>query len=317
AAYAVLSHALRSWLVLAAPFVPFITERVYQDTFRPIDPMRPITVHMLDWQKARKTWINKPLEEEMQVAQQVSSAVASARQSRKIKLRQPVSTVLVVTEDPKVRRTVKNLQDLLQQQSNAKTIRLVGLTEEEKLKRLLLEPNYKGLGPVFRQEASNVAEAIRRQDARKVYDSINRGTSFILNYAGNDYPITSSMVNFREEMPENYAVGEFPLGRVYVDLTIPDELVMEGFVRDIVRRLQELRRRLDLPVDAFVDAYVKLPEPEQYEWLEEERRYLMEEVRVKSLHLLHASDPVLGKAEAEEEWEIDGRHYKMGITRLK
>src|SRR2546425_11517947 len=111
------------------------------------------------------------------------------------------------------------------------------------------------------------------------------------------------MVNFREEMSENYAAGEFPEGRVYVDLTIPEELVREGFVRDVVRRLQELRRRLDLPVDAFVEAYVSVPEPERLEGLEDEKDYLMEEDRVKSLHLLGPGAPST-KQQAGEEGEI-------------
>src|SRR5439155_263883 len=85
-------------------------------------------------------------------------------------------------------------------------VRLVGLAEEEKLKRLLWEPNYKGLGPAFRHEAGRVAEAVKVQDARKVYDSINREKQFTLNYGGTEYPITSSMVNVREDMTEKWEI---------------------------------------------------------------------------------------------------------------
>src|SRR5438445_13518383 len=102
----------------------------------------------------------------MRVAQKLSSAVASARQTKKVKLRQPVSTVLVVTEDPIVRRTVKGWKNLLLQQSNAKDVRLVGLAEEEKLKRLLLEPHYKGLGAAFPHGAGRVAAALKVHAAR-------------------------------------------------------------------------------------------------------------------------------------------------------
>ncbi len=316
AAYAVLYRALRTWLVLAAPFVPFITETVYLNSFRAVEPKHPETVHMLQWPKPSREWVNKQLETEMRIAQDVSSAVASARQSKKVKLRQPVSTILIVTQNPTVRRTVKALKNLLLQQANAKEVRTVGLAEEEKLKRLLLEPNYKGLGPSFRHDAGRVAEALRTQDARKVYQSIIEEKQFMLNYGGTEYPITGPMVNFREEMPENYAMGEFSEGRVYVDLTIPEALVQEGFVRDIVRRLQELRRRLDLPVEAYVDAYVTVPQPEKREWLEDEQDYLKQEVRVKTLHLLRSGDES-PKMQAEEEWEIDGQNYKMGIAQLK
>jgi isoleucyl-tRNA synthetase len=120
------------------------------------------------------------------------------------------------------------------------------------------------------------------------------------------------MVSFKEEMPENFAMGSFDDGRVYIDLTIPKELVREGFVREIVRRLQEMRKRLDLPVDAFVEAYVTVPDPQKLEWLEDERDYLMEEVRAETLHLLRP-DQEKPKANAEENWQIEGHTFQMGL----
>jgi isoleucyl-tRNA synthetase len=120
------------------------------------------------------------------------------------------------------------------------------------------------------------------------------------------------MVSFREEMPENFAMGTFDHGHAYIDLTIPKELVREGFVREIVRRLQEMRKRLDLPVDAFVEAYVTVPDAQRMEWLEDERDYLMEEVRAKTLHLLRP-DQEKPRVNAEENWQIEGHTFQMGL----
>lgn len=316
AAYAGLHHALKAWLNLAAPFMPFLTERIYQDSFRSAEPAHPETVHQLAWPRPVRQWINKKLEQEMRIAQQISSAVASARQSKKLKLRQPVSRVLVVTEKPLVKRVSKNLQTLLLQQANTKGIQLVGLREEERLKKLLVEPNYKGLGPVFRQDAGKVAEAVRQLDGRELYRTLDSDRYYVLKLNGHEYKITSDMVSFREEMPDNYGAGSFDEGRVYVDLTIPKELAREGFIREMVRRLQELRKRLDLQVDAFVEAYVTVPDGEKLEWLEDERDYLMEEVRVKTLQLLRPGEAE-PKAQMEEHWQIDGQQYRTGISRLK
>src|SRR5438309_8529523 len=127
-----------------------------------------------------------------------------------------------------------------------------------------------------------------------------------------NYTISGQMVSFREEMPENFAMGSFDEVRVYVDLTIPKELVREGFVREIVRRLQEMRKRLDLPVDAFVEAYVTVPDAQKLEWLEDERDYLMEEVRADTLHLLRPDQEKL-KVNAEENWQIEGLMFQMGL----
>jgi len=127
-----------------------------------------------------------------------------------------------------------------------------------------------------------------------------------------DYTITGQMVTFKEEMPENFAMGSLSEGRVYIDLTIPKELVREGFVREIIRRLQEMRKRLDLPVDAFVEAYVTVPDAQKLEWLEDEREYLMEEVRAETLHLLRPNQEK-PKVNAEENWQIEGHTFQMGL----
>jgi len=313
ASYAVLHYALKTWLVLASPFVPFLTETVYQQAFRKTVKSDLESIHMSSWPNPRAAWVNKRLEENMEIVQQVSAASSSARQSKKVKLRQPVARTLVVTDADRVKRAVKSLRPLFLQQTNSKDIRLVGLEEEEQLKKLIVEPNFKGLGPAFKADANKVAGALRSTDGRRLFQTLQIAKSYALKIDNQDYTITSQMVSFKEEMPENFAMGTFDGGRVYIDLTIPKELVREGFVREIVRRLQEMRKRLDLPVDAFVEAYVTVPDAQKLEWLEDERDYLMGEVRVETLHLLRP-DQEKPKAKAEENWEIEGHTFQMGLS---
>ncbi len=256
----------------------------------------------------RRFWQEKQNKDKL-----ASYAALSARQSKKVKLRQPVARVLIVTDSDNVKRAVKSLRPLFLQQTNSKDIRLVGLAEEEQLKKLTAEPNFKGLGPVFKGDANKVAEALRSADGRQLFQALQGDLSYTLKVDNRDYKITSQMVSFKEEMPENFAMGSFDDGRVYIDLTIPKELVREGFVREIVRRLQEMRKRLDLPVDAFVEAYVTVPDAQKLEWLEDERDYLMGEVRVETLHLLRP-DQEKPKVKAEENWEIEGRTFQMGLS---
>jgi isoleucyl-tRNA synthetase len=313
AAYTVLNHALHSWLILAAPMIPFVTETIYRQSFRKAHQTGLDSVHMTDWPKLNKKWINKSLEEHMRVAQHIGEASASARQSKKIKLRQPVSEILVVSDSALVKRAVKAQRELLLQQTNAKQLRVVTVTEAEQLKRLIVEPNYKALGPAFRGEADRVAHALRTLDGRNLLASFKEQQSHPLRIDDKDYNITSSMVTLKEEMPDNYAVGNFEEGRVYVDLTIPTDLVREGFVREVIRRLQEMRKRLDLPVDAFVNAFISGSDPEKLDWLEDEEDTLMEEVRAKTLRVLRPDQPKPA-ASLEEEWKIDGQEFHMGMS---
>jgi len=178
---------------------------------------------------------------------------------------------------------------------------------------LIVEPNFKALGPAFRGEANNLAERIRSLDGRQLMQAFREEGHFLVKLDEKEYKITNEMVSLREEIPENHALGNFQEGRVYVDLTIPSELVREGFVREVIRRLQEMRKRLDLPVDAFVEAYVSVSDPEKLAWLEDEKDYLMEEVRAKSFVLLRPDQP-RPKSRLEEDWKIERDNFHMGIT---
>jgi len=193
-------------------------------------------------------------------------------------------------------------------------VKLVSLSEEERLKKLIVEPNFKALGPVFRGDANKIAEKIRSLDGRRLMRAFKEEGHFPVKLDEKEYRITSEMVSFKEEIPENHAIGSFEEGRVYVDLTIPGELVREGFVREVIRRLQEMRKRLDLPVDAFVDAFVSVSDPEKLSWLEDEKEYLMEEVRAKTFFVLRPDQP-RPAASLEEDWKIKGDNFHMGISR--
>jgi isoleucyl-tRNA synthetase len=314
AAYTVLYHALRSWLGIAAPAMPFVTETIYRDAFRSVERLSPESIHMTQWPTADTRWINKTIEEEMRIVQHITDAAASARQSKKIKLRQPVSRILIAADKPIVRRTFRTHRELLLQQANAKDVRLVSLTEEERLKRLIVEPNFKALGPAFRGDANKIAEKLRSLDGRQLMRAFKDEGHFPVKLEEKEYRITSDMISFKEEIPENHAIGSFEEGRVYVDLTIPSELVREGFVREVIRRLQEMRKRLDLPVDAFVDAFVSVSDPERLTWLEDEKDYLMEEVRAKTFSLLRPDQP-RPAASQEQDWQIEGHNLRIGISR--
>src|SRR5207247_7040377 len=135
AAYTVLHHALRCWLGLAAPAMPFLTETIYRGAFRSTEHLGPDSIHMTNWPRMDEKWTNKRLEEDMRIVQHITDAAASARQSKKIKLRQPVSTILIVADKPIVRRQFRTLRELLLQQANATDVRLVSIGQEERLKK--------------------------------------------------------------------------------------------------------------------------------------------------------------------------------------
>ncbi|MEM3381098.1 MAG: isoleucine--tRNA ligase [Candidatus Bathyarchaeia archaeon] len=316
AAYSTLYHALKTWILLSSPFIPFITEKLYQEMVRPAEPASAESIHMCEYPEPKIEHVDVQLEESMDLAREVVGAVLSARQTAKVKLRQPISRIVIVTGDPTVERALNGLDKVIQSQANTRKIEYVNLEEEEKLKRLTVNPNYKVLGPVFRGDTNLVAEELKRLDGRRALATLKERGSLTLEVGGKTFQIKPEMVTFKEEMPENLVSGTFSRGRVYIDLTMPKQLRIEGLVRDVVRRIQEMRRQLDLPVEAYIHTYIQTPSREESRSLDKNRDYIREEVRAKRLVFISKRTRRF-KVDLEREWIIEGGKYWIGIHRVK
>lgn len=316
ASYSTLYHALKTWLLLSAPFIPFFAERLFQAMIRPAEPHLPESVHMCHYPEPQIGLIEPSLEENMELTKELISAVLSARQSAKIKLRHPVSRIIIVTEDPTVERAVSEFEQVIYSQANTRKIEFVNVEEEQKLKTLSVIPNFKALGPVFRKDTNLVAEAIKNLEGRKIFSELREKNAFDMKVQGKNATLTPEMVTFREEMAENFIPGVFSRGRVYVDITMPKKLLAEGLARDVVRRMQEMRRQLDLPVDAYVSAHIVPPGKVEFESLRDRKDYIAEEVRAKRLQFLKKTEK-RPSAELWKTWLIDGKDFSMGLQRIR
>ncbi len=316
AAYSALYHALKTWLLLSAPFIPFFTEELYQTMFKRAETSSLESVHMCRYPQPEIKWIEPSLEENMELTKELISAALSARQAAKIKLRQPITRIIVVTEDPTVQRAANEFEQMICTQANTRKIEFVNVEEEQKLKRLKAIANYKALGPTFKEKANNIAEAIKSLDGRRIFEAFKENGYFKLEINGSTFEISPEMITFREEMAENFIPGVFSRGRVYVDVAVPKRLLAEGLVRDIVRRMQEMRRQLNLPVDAYLYAYVVSPSKAELESLRSKEDYICEEVRAKRLGLLRREQK-RPAADLWREWLIDGRNYLIGLQKIR
>ena len=316
AAYSALYHSLKTCLLLSAPFIPFFAEGLYQAMFKNAETPSLQSVHMCRYPEPEIKRIEPSLEENMELTKELVSAALSARQAAKIKLRQPIARVIIVTEDPTVQRAVNEFEQIVCSQANTRKIEFVNVEEERKLRRLKVVPNYKALGPAFKQNATVIAEAIKSLDGGKVLEESREKGVFRLEVNGSNFEISPEMITFREEMADNFIPGVFSKGRVYVDITVPKKLLTEGLVRDIVRRMQEMRRQLNLPVDAYVYAYIVSPSKGEAESLKSKKDYICEEVRAKRLGLLGGKQR-RPKAELWRDWLIDGRDYAIGLQQIK
>ncbi|MFA4669171.1 isoleucine--tRNA ligase [Pyrococcus kukulkanii] len=295
AAYYTLWKVFDVLLRLIAPFTPYIAEEIYQNLIRPFTGVE--SVHMLDWPKPDERAIDKELENEMEYVRRIVEAGSAARQKARIKLRYPVRRIIVETQDETVKRAVGRLNRILRDQLNAKEV-VVDTVKRE----IIVKPNFAKLGPEFKSDAKVIAKWIS-EHGLELYEK----GEVDVEIEGKAFHLTRDHIIVEEEIPEFFVMEEFEGGRVYVDKTLTRELLSEGLAREFVRRIQEMRKRLDLDVNDRILVTIETTE-ENRELLEEQLDYIKRETR--------ATEVIFGEAKGYVvEWpEVNA---KIGIEKVE
>jgi isoleucyl-tRNA synthetase len=298
---------------MAAPTIPFTTEIIYQRMFRTSGEL-PESVHMLQWPFHDGSRVNALLEGEMTMVKEIIEASYSARQSARIKIRQPLARLRVVSDSRDVGRAVEGLRQIILEQSNVKAVEVISTKEEEGMKGVELVPNRSVLGPLFRGRSGKVADGIGRLDGKKVLGDLERKAPVVLDVDGETIELKSEYFQVKEKLPENFKGVKVTCGTVYIDTTKSQELAAEGLMRDLVRRVQEMRKRANLRVDAYIRVAIASPSEENRELVRAKSREIAAEVRAKELAVTESMGGAMGFT---EEWEIEEDKFTIGIEEIK
>ncbi|MEM4217635.1 MAG: isoleucine--tRNA ligase [Candidatus Methanomethylicaceae archaeon] len=309
AAYATLYEVLFNYLKMVAPIAPFVSEKIYQGMFRTRSEM-PISVHMLEWPSFDDKWLAPELEEEMQIVKEIIEASYSARQSARIKTRQPLRRLMVVSKDESVIRAISRLKRIVLDQANVKEVEVLSPDEEEKMKEIKLVANPSIIGPIFRGKTKTVAEIIDRMDGREILRNLREGKAVIFEVDSEKFELKKEYVTVQESVPENYKGAGFRFGTVYIDTTKDKDLMAEGLMRDVIRRIQEMRKRAALKVDAYIKVWVGVPSEEVKGLIMDKIKGISTEVRAKEMYVSIGS---IERGTYKDEWQIDGEEFFIGI----
>ncbi|MFX0207122.1 MAG: isoleucine--tRNA ligase, partial [Candidatus Hodarchaeota archaeon] len=183
AAYTTLFSVLRDTAVLLTPYLPFITEHLYQHVLMPAELNSVPSVHMLEWPKSQPEWQDLELEKQMLIAREVISASINARQSTEppIKIRQPLKTLKILSDDKNVKEALDTFEKIILEQTNLSEIIVENLAEGEDYISLELVPNHATLGPKFRDKVNTIISHLRTLDARDVNIKLMQTGSIELN----------------------------------------------------------------------------------------------------------------------------------------
>lgn len=277
AAYETLYECLLTISQLAAPIAPFFSDWLYRNLSGKVD-----SVHLTLLKKADETVIDKALEKRMDYAQRISSLVLSLRKKEKIRVRQPLQKVLLPILDESFQAQVESVKDLILAEVNVKEIEYV--TDTAGLVNKKAKPNFKTLGKRLGKNMKAAQEVISNWTQADI-TQVEQSNHFSLNLNGETFDLTLEDVEITaEDIPGWQVATDGPL-TVALDITITPELEAEGMARDIVNRIQNIRKDQDFDVtDRIVIKLQKhdavLPAIEQFS------DYIKSETLANSLDLI-------------------------------
>jgi isoleucyl-tRNA synthetase len=313
AAYCVLYEVYTTLTKLISPFMPYLAEEMHQNLILNVDPKALESVHMCDWPKVNEAYLDSGLEAAMDTARSIVEAASNARQKKGRKLRWPISRIIVSPCDEDSAKAVKNLSSVLMDQTNSKAIVLIDVGEWWDELGLEVIPNPGKIGPTFKKDAGKIIFALQKIDGFALKKAFSEIDEFELTLEdGSTAIVTSGMANFKEILPIGIASAESNAGCVYVDTNLTPELEAEGYAREVIRRLQEMRKELDLVIDESICASVRIEDKRVLNLIETMESLIAEEVRVDVLDL--GSDIDISGT-LVKNWDVEGIAMKMGIAK--
>jgi len=290
-----------------APITPFLTEAMYQRLVRKVEPKAPESVHLNPWPLANTDLIDEELMEKMSLAIKVSSLGRAARNSSGIKLRQPLLEAVVVAEG-RYLEMLKGVSDLIKDELNVKELKLS--QNKNDIQRYLVKPLPRILGKKHGGLYPKIADALKRLSQEEA-DLLLKGESIVVEADGVKIKVVPDEVEVDSVPFEGYSVRIEQDLAVGVKKEIDEQLENEGFARDIVRRIQALRKDADFEIDDHIETYY-LGDQKIETVFQAEGDYIAEETLSDKLCM---EEPPIGAHLSE--YEVDGHRFKIGLVRVE
>ena len=305
AAYATIYRVLVDTVTLLAPFGPFIAEEIHHT----LTDGEPSTVHMRDWPTPAGEYLDKELEADIAILRSIEEAGANARQQAGRKLRWPVQRVVIASKDGDVLDAVDRYESMLAERLNARAVEFVSDEEEWGELRYSAEADMSLLGPAFGPKAGEVMHALN--DARISEPTLGALEEAVAEALGEQVALDEEMVSFVTETPEGVAgtaftVGGDDRGVVYVDTTLTEELESEGYARELIRRVQEMRKELDLDLEASIVLEYEVDDERVADLLERKHELIAGEVRATEIGVVDEG--------LQRSWDVDGVDLSIAIA---
>lgn len=301
-AYQTLCTCLEKIAIISAPIAPFFMERLFLDLNNVTGKYKEDSVHLVMMPIADKMAVDKALEERMELAQRSSSMILALRRKVNIKVRQPLAKVLIPVLDNKIKEQFELVKSLVLSEVNVKEVEYIMDTRGLITKKI--KPNFKILGKKYGKQMKEISNAFAIFTQEQILE-IESNDIYKVDLPGGVVEITPLDVEITsEDMPGWLVASEGKL-TVALDITITNELSREGVARELVNRIQNLRKDSNFEVIDKIIITIE-SKPEIIDALEEYKEYICGQTLAKELNLVDGL-----KSGFEIEWDEDTLHIAL------
>ena len=274
--------------------VPFVSEEIYTNL------TGEKSVHLADYPKYDKKMIDEKIETKMDLVRDLISLGRNAREEAKIKVRQPISEVVL---DSKVKKIIKELESLIYEELNVKEIKYADDLSE--YMTFTIKPNFKVCGPVFGKNIKELTDKLNAMDQETII-KLSDGESVKVTL-DQEYELTSEMVDIRINSKEGFNAASSMGNFIILDTTLTEDLINEGIARELISKVQQLRKTKDFDI---VDR-IKLYYEKNDEFAKAISKYI-EMIKNETL-----SVEITEKSNNGEVMDLNGLSVKVDVERIK
>ena len=243
AVYNTTYEVLEGLCKLIAPIVPFVSEEIYTNL------TNEQSVHLQDFPVYDETKINEVIEEKMDLVRELISLGRNAREEAKIKVRQPISEIIL---DGKNKAVINDLVDLIKEELNVKNV--IFTQDLNEYISYDIKPNFKVCGPILGKNIKEFQDKLKDFTQDNI-STLENGNTITLNISGNDIDITYDMLDIRINSKEGFNASNEGNNFIILNTTLTDELIDEGIVREFVSKVQQIRKTNDYEMMDNINIY--------------------------------------------------------------
>ena len=302
-AYMTLYTALVTVAKAAAPMIPFMTEDIYQNLVRSIDADAPESIHLCDYPEVNEAWIDKDLEANMEELLEIVVLGRACRNTANIKNRQPIGTMYVKAE----KAMDKFYTDIIADELNVKEVKFAD--DVESFISYSFKPQLRTVGPKYGKLLNGIRTALSEIDGTAAMKELRDKGVLVLDIAGNRVELAEEDLLIETAQSEGYVTETDGETSVVLDTNLTPELIQEGFVREIISKVQTMRKEAGFEVMDKIIVYAK-----DNDKIMDIMKANQDEIKREVL----AENIILGEAEGyTKEWNINKEAVTLGVSKVQ